>query len=396
MPLTHIAIRNAKFTGTPKSGLKLSDGGGLHLLVLASGKYWRYAYRFEGKQKLLALGVFPRVSLSEARELHRQAKEQLAQGQDPSVTKRLERHVAVVATGDTFKEVAQKWFEVWRQGKAEKTIDTKWKRLERDLFPFIGSLRVQEITAPQVIAATQKVQKRGARDVAERILSISDQVFRYAIAHGMVASSPIAQIKPSDILPVHKVKNQARVDVEEFPQLLRDINTKTKDLPRLGLLLLAHTFVRTKELTEATWDEFDFNKKLWRIPAKRMKMGTEHMVPLTEPVLALLQELKGYQRGNTPYIFPGVVSAKVPMSNNTMLQNLHRLGYKDRMTGHGFRGVASTILHEHEFEHAHIELQLAHVKRDKVSAAYNHATYMPQRTEMMAWWSDYINKALAS
>jgi integrase len=239
------------------------------------------------------------------------------------------------------------------------------------------------------------VEGRGSRDVAKRIHETTGQIFRYAIAHGKATRNPAADFKPRDILLQATSENFARVDVKDLPELLAKMDDYWGDaITRFALKLVAYTFVRTSELIEAPWPEFDLDNAQWVIPPERMKMGTAHIVPLSRQAVEVLRALK-LLTGNGHLLFPGAMDKNKPMSNNTILGALYRLGYKDRMTGHGFRGLASTILNENEFDEAHVEMQLAHLKRNKVAAAYNHAKYLKQRTAMMQWWADYLEGQLA-
>ena len=237
----------------------------------------------------------------------------------------------------------------------------------------------------------QTISKRGALDIAKRALQTSGQVFRYAVAHGLTQRNPASDIKPSDVLASRKAGNYARISAKELPELLRHIDGYAgAAVTRLAMKLMALTFVRTSELIGARWAEFDLEARRWDIPASRMKMKTPHIVPLSTQAVNVLQTLQ-LVSGRGTLLFPGERDHEKSMSNNTILGALDRMGYKGRMTGHGFRGVASTLLHEMGFDHAHIELQLAHQERNEVSAAYNHATYIQQRTKMMQHWADYLD-----
>ena len=390
MALTDIAIRKAQYTGTPQYGQKLSDGGGLHIWISKHGKYWRLSYRYDKKQKTLALGIYPKVSLLAAREKREAAKIQLANGIHPAIGKKIEQHTISQSKASNFKALASLWFETWSKGKDEKTCSVKWKRLEADVFPIIGGMPIDKIDTPLLIVIVKSVNQRGARDVAERVLNTCSQIFRFAIAHGLLKENPATTVKPSDVLPSHRVKNQARVSGLELPKLIKDIHDYDGDIKtKIAMKFLALTFVRTGELIGGKWSEIDLENRRWEIPAERMKMQTPHIVPLSTQAIALLEELKPHCR-QSEYLFPAYGNIKKHMSNNTILFALYRMGYRGKMTGHGFRGVASTLLHENEFKHEHIELQLAHMERNKVSAAYNHATYLPQRAEMMQWWGDFL------
>jgi integrase len=231
---------------------------------------------------------------------------------------------------------------------------------------------------------------RGARDIAKRALETPGQIFRYGIAHGHTKRNPASEIRPSDILKTaHKV-NYARIEAKELPNLLRQIEIYPgTHVTRLAIKLMALTFVRTSELIQAKWSEFDLEAARWDIPAERMKMRTPHIVPLATQALEVLDALRGLT-GDHEWVFPGDRNIKKPMSNNTILKGLERMGYKGRMTGHGFRGLASTIMHERGYVHEHIELQLAHAPRNAVSAAYNHALYLEPRAKMMQEWADFL------
>ena len=268
------------------------------------------------------------------------------------------------------------------------------RRLEADVFPAFGYKSVDDVNAADIRGLMIAIEGRGARDVAKRAHETTGQIFRYAIAHGFASRNPAKDFKPSDILAEGSSENFARVDARELPTLLTRMQGYEGDaLTRLAMRLLAYTFVRTSELIEAEWKEFDLENARWDIPAERMKMETPHIVPLSKQAVEVLRALK-LLTGTGRFVFPGANDKNRPMSNNTILFALYRLGYKGRMTGHGFRGLASTILHENEFGDEHIELQLAHQKRNKVAAAYNHAKYLTQRAAMMQWWADYLDSQM--
>jgi len=383
---------------------KLADTGGLCLLIAPSGaRLWRWRYRFAGKEKMMALGEYPVVSLAEARERHFAARKLLATGIDPmaerkavAAAKQREAEARQRETENSFEKVARRWWEWWAVGKSPRHADYVLHRLETDVFPLFGHKFIDAVTAPDLRELILGIEARGARDVAKRAHETAGQIFRYAIAHGISSRNPAADFKPSDILADAREENFARVDVKDVPTLLVKMRTYDGDaLTRLAMRLLAYTFVRTSELIEAEWPEFDLDNARWDIPAERMKMDTPHIVPLSWQSVDVLRALK-LLTGTGRFVFPGARDKNKPMSNNTILFALYRLGYKGRMTGHGFRGLASTILHENDFTDEHIELQLAHLKRNKVAAAYNHAKYMNQRAAMMQWWADYLDFQLAN
>jgi integrase len=389
MSLTDTEARKARPTAKP---YKLADSGGLFLAVMpAGGKLWRWKYRFEGREKLMALGSYPEISLAEARSRHAEGRRLLAAGVDPMARRRAAKTALQEQSGTTFEAIAALWMEHWKEDKSLRHVDSTRRRLDANILPTLGALQIGDIQAPDVVAMVRTVEARGARDLAKRALETTGQIFRYAIAHGHATRNPAAEIKPRDVLKATAKENYARVDAKDLPALLRQIEVYPgTHVTRLALKLMALTFVRTGELIGARWREIDFEEKRWNIPAERMKMRTPHIVPLSEQAIEVLRTLHTLT-GSGALLFPGDRNAKKPMSNNTILKGLERMGYKGRMTGHGFRGVASTILHEQGFDHQHIELQLAHAPRNAVSAAYNHALYLKPRRAMMQTWADYLD-----
>lgn len=385
MALTNIQCKQAISKAKP---YKLAAGGGLYLLINPNGsKYWRYKYRFGGKEKTMALGVYPEVTLAKATAAHQAARDMLAAGTDPMDARKEQSQDNAL----TFKAVAERWREHWKVGKTEKHDIDVWRRLEMDVFPAIGNKPVSDLTTTMVRKLVKAIEARGALDMAKRQLQKCNQIMRYAVAHDLAERNPVADIQPSDILPARKKRNYSRIDAKELPQLLRDMDAYVGgEHTRLALQLMVLTFVRTGELIGAKWDEFDLGAARWNIPAERMKMRSPHIVPLSKQALAVLRKLQevSYSR---EFVFPADTGRPTHMSNNTILGALYRMGYRGRMTGHGFRGVASTILHEQGWPHEHIELQLAHQERDEVSAAYNHALYVPQRAKMMQAWADHLD-----
>ncbi|MGB6855347.1 MAG: integrase arm-type DNA-binding domain-containing protein [Terracidiphilus sp.] len=401
MGLTTKEIDNAKPGSKP---YKLADGGGLCLLISPTGaRLWRWRYRFDGKEKMMALGEYPLVLLKEARERHFAARQRLAAGIDPMVERKTEaatrqREVEILQreAEDSFERIARKWWEWWTAGKSPRHTDYVLRRLEADVFPAFGQKFIDDVTPADIRKLMLAIEGRGARDVAKRAHETTGQIFRYAIAHGFASRNPAADFKPKDILTETKEENFSRVDAKELPTLLAKMVGYDGDaITRLAMRLMAYTFVRTSELIESEWPEFELDETRWDIPAERMKMDTPHIVPLSRQSVDVLRALK-LLTGNGKFVFPGAHDKNKPMSNNTILFALYRLGYKGRMTGHGFRGLASTILHENDFADEHIELQLAHLKRNKVAAAYNHARYLSQRASMMQWWADYLDAQLAT
>jgi integrase len=395
MPLTNTACQNAKCPAD-KARARLTDSGGLYLEVMPPNsdgkvsKHWRWKYRFGGKEKRLALGSYPDVPLASARRARDQARDTLKSGADPVQAKKDAKMAHTVRLGNTFEAIARQWFENWKPLKEARHATYVMSRLEADVFPMLGAKPISDVNASHLLAMAKKVEARGAQDIARRCWQTCGQIFEFALAHRVIERNPARDVKPGVVLKPREKKHFARVEPKELPELLRKIQGYDgTPYTRFALQLMALTFVRTSELIGAQWDEFDLDAAEWRIPAARMKMRTPHIVPLsTQAVDALrcLLELKGL----SGLLFPGERDHEKSMSNGTILGALKRLGYGGRMTGHGFRGIASTILHELGFEHAHIELQLAHMERNQVSAAYNFATYVPARRKMMQAWADHL------
>ena len=392
MPLTDTAIKKIKPGDKP---VKLSDARGLYLMVNPVGsKLWRWKYRFLDKEKVMSLGAYPDVSLAQARDGMGAARKLLASGTDPMAKRASDKVAQQASAENSFQSVALRWWEHWHGAKSARHADDVMRRLKADVFPAIGARPVTEIHAHELVTMVQTISKRGALDIAKRALQTSGQVFRFAVAHGIAQRNPASDIKPSDVLPSRKAGNYARIDAKELPELLRRIEGYAgAAVTRLAMKLMTLTFVRTSELIGAQWTEFDLEAGRWDIPASRMKMKTPHIVPLSTQAVSVLQTLQ-LVSGRSKLLFPGERGHQKPMSNNTILGALDRMGYKGRMTGHGFRGVASTLLHEMGFDHAHIELQLAHQERNQVSAAYNHAVYLKQRSVMMQRWGDYLDSCV--
>lgn len=373
MPLSDTACRNAKGRDKP---YKLTEGQGLYLLVNPNGsRLWRLKYRVGGKEKLLALGRYPDVGITEAREAAARAKSGL--------TRRGE--AAKPADAPSFSQVTKEWLanmdSGWTPGHAARVRS----RLEADMLPEIGDLPIDQIDAPVLLAALRKVEKRGAIVMAKRIRQSVGQIFRYGIACGYVRRDPAADLRGA-LKASPRVQHQTKLPAKEIPDFLRRLRAYDGDRrTALGLELLLHTWVRTSELRFATWDEIDGD--LWRIPKERMKMSRDHLVPLTGRTLEILAELRKIGHGSR-YLAPGING---PMSANTLIFAIYRMGYHSRATVHGLRGTASTICNESGLFHRDcIERQLAHAPDDEVRAAYNAAEYLKDRRNMLEWWSDYL------
>jgi integrase len=389
MPLTDVAVRAAK---PLEKSYKLADGQGMYLEVMPNGsKYWRLKYRIDGKEKRMALGVYPAVTLLAARRARDEIKEQLRSGLDPSHEKKRVKAQRSLDRVNSFEPIAREWHEQRKQSWSEGHAVRIMKLLERELFPGLGARPIAEIMAPELLAVIRKIESRDAIELAHKAIQATSQIFRYAIATGRAERDPAPDLRGA--LKTRSVVHMKRVSEAELPELMQKISAYDGDLQtRLALQFMALTFVRTSELRFAEWTEIDEKKKEWRIPAEKMKMRTPHIVPLSKQTLEVIAKLRELN-GHSQFLFPSRSSSKKPMSENTILYALYRMGYHSRMTGHGFRGLASTILNEHSFNRDWIERQLAHSERDGVRAAYNHAEYLPERRKMMQWWGDYLNAA---
>jgi integrase len=384
MPLSDTATRNAKPKDKP---YKLADEKGLYLLIKPAGKYWRLDYRFDGKRKTLALGVYPDISLKEAREKRDEARKQIAQGVDPSA----ERKATKTAQTESFEAVAREWFAKFAPSWAESHSDKIMRRLERDVFPWIGARPVREITAPELLAVLRRIETRGALETAHRAHQNCGQVFRYAVATGRAERDPSADLRGA--LPPADEKHHASItDPKAIGALLRAMDSyQGAFVVRCALRLAPLVFVRPGELRGGEWSEIDLDGAEWRIPAHRMKMRETHIVPLSVQAVAILRELHPLT-GTGRYLFPSERTDARPISENTVNAALRRLGYsKDEMTGHGFRSMASTLLNEQGWHRDAIERQLAHAERNAIRATYNYAEHLPERRRMMQAWADYLD-----
>jgi len=389
--LTDAAIRRIK---PEAKSYKVADMHGLYLLVLPSGgRYWRLDYRHEGKRGTMALGVYPEVSLKEAREKRASARRLLDKGINPSSYKKLTRGVASISAAVTFKAVAQEWLQkIEAEGRAPKTMQ-KLRWLLDFAYPLIGNRAVSEVSAPELLMVLRTVEVRGRHESARRLRSTCGSVLRYAIATGRAQRDVSVDLHGALITP--KVQHRAAiVEPRKLGALLRAIETyEGQPHIAIALRLAPHVFVRPGELRQAEWSEFDFKAKIWTIPASKMKMGRAHRVPLSRQVLALLADLRELHAGSR-YLFPSIRSNDRPISDNTINAALRRLGYgKEEVTGHGFRATASSLLNESRKWHPDaIERQLAHMESDDVRRAYLRGEHWAERVRMMQFWSDYLDR----
>lgn len=392
MALTDTACRNAK----PRNkAYKISDSGGLYLEVAPGGsKLWRWKYRYNQKEKRLALGAYPEVTLAEARESRDKARKLLNAGQDPSLAKQEAKRMALASAANTFKAVALEWHEKHKARWSENHSRTVLRRLEQDIFPEIGNLPIKDISTPRLAMAIEKIEKRGAQEMARRSLQYCRGVFVYAKLQGKVETNP-ADVKAKDFLAPMKSGNYAAMEYKELPVFLSKLYRNEARLfpqTKIAMELLLLTFVRTSELIKARWEEIDFKNAVWVIPAARMKMKRDHIVPLSKQSLELFKQLK-ILNGHRDWVFPSLREPKNHMSNNAILVALKRMGYGGIHTGHGFRALAmTTIMEELGYRHEVPDIQLAHAKGDSIRRAYDRTKFLPERKKMMQQWADHIEK----
>lgn len=372
---------------------RVFDGQGLYIEVNPNGsKYWRLKYRIHNKERRLALGVYPEVSLKEARRKKDEARKLIADHIDPSKEKKRKKVISLEREANTFEAIAREWYELrkdnWKKRYAEEVIN----RLESDIFPFLGEYPIKDIEPPLLLTVIRKIEKRGAIDLAKRQLQKCGEIFRYAIATGKAVRDPSQDIKEA-LKPIKK-EHFAALEIEELPPFVKAIERNDARLyptTRNALKLIMLTFVRTSELINATWEEIDFDKKLWIIPAERMKMGKPHIVPLADQAIEIFKEQKEIS-DPWPLVFPSKFKPRQSISNNTILGAIKRLGYQGRMTGHGFRALAmGGIKQELGYRHEVVDRQLAHVPKSKVNRAYDRAMFLEDRKKMMQDWADYID-----
>lgn len=402
MPLTETQAKNAK---PRERAYKLADSEGLFLLVQPNGtRLWRMKYRFAGKEKLLSFGAHPALGIAAARDKRKAAKALLAEGKDPMKAK----GEVISENGDTFYMVAKRWHENRQSALNPAHAERVWSRMERDVFPAIGQKLIHEITAPDVLEMIRKIEGRGALDISRRAKQGVGQVFQFAIACGLASSDPTAHLRGA-LKPRPRVKHMSRLPLVELPAFLEKLRAYQEEgdrrsaITRDAVLFALLTWVRTKELRLAVKSEFedlDGTDPVWRIPAARMKMGREHLVPLSAQAAQIARNMVSRATGN--YLFPGTHPDK-PLSENTMIYALYRLGYHSRQTVHGFRGLASTWANEQlvefgkpamwirKYHEDWVEMQLAHSEKNDVRGAYNAAEYLAPRRRMMQDWADFLD-----
>ncbi|EFE4810564.1 tyrosine-type recombinase/integrase [Escherichia coli] len=386
MPLNDMQIRRAK---PEAKAYTLGDGQGLSLLVEPNGsKSWRFRYRYAGKPKMISLGVYPTITLAEARSRRDEARKIVAEGKNPSEVRKEQKLALRIQSENAFEKIAREWHQMksakWSAGYASDIIEA----FQNDIFPYVGARPVGEIKPLELLNVLRKIEKRGALEKMRKVRQRCSEVFRYAIATGRAEFNPAADLPSA--LEVHKSNHFPFLKSDEIPDFLRALDSYTGSrLVQIATKLLMVTGVRTIELRAALWQEFDLDNAIWEIPAERMKMRRPHLVPLSTQALGFLNELKS-MTGNYRYVFPGRNDPNKPMSEASVNQLIKRIGYAGKLTGHGFRHTLSTILHENGFNTAWIEMQLAHVDKNSIRGTYNHAQYFEKRKVMMQWYSDNI------
>ncbi|MDX2471596.1 MAG: tyrosine-type recombinase/integrase [SAR324 cluster bacterium] len=392
MKLSDAKVKGAKIP-IGKTQIRLSDGGGLYLQVTAKGKYWRMNYRFGLKQKTLSLGVYPQVSLKEVRAKREAAKKLLEQNIDPSQKKQADKRDAVAASqAVTFEAIANEWFAKYSVKWTKTTIVNTQARFTKHIFPWIGSLPIADIEARDVLKLVQRAESRGTIETAYRLKALCSRVFRYGIATGKIKHDPTIGLQGA-LAPLVVQHRATITEPSAVGGLLRAIQEfEGTFVVQCAMKITPYVFVRPGELRHAEWSEIDLEAAEWRIPAEKMKMKVIHLVPLSTQVIAILEELKPYT-GTGKYLFPSIRNLSRPMSENTINASLRRLGYdKSEICAHGFRAMASTMLHEKDWPSDVIERQLAHKEGNSIKGAYNHARHMPKRIKMMQWWADYLDR----
>ncbi|OVZ87307.1 integrase [Yersinia frederiksenii] len=378
-------------TAKPKDkAYKLADGGGLYLLVNTNGsRYWRLKYRFVGKEKLLAVGVYPDVSLAVARVKRDEAKKIVAGGGDPSQNKQQEKLARQGEATNTFEAITREWYQRRYDRWSESYRLEMMSTFERDVFPYIGYRPIKEIKPLELMVVLSKLEKRGATEKMRKVRQRCGEVWKYAIITGRAEYNPAPDL--ASAFAPHKREHYPHLTINEIPEFLSSLASYSGSmLVKLAMRLLILTGTRPGELRQAEWAEFDFDNALWEIPAVRMKMRRPHMVPLPDQAITILKQIQPIS-GRYQFVFPGRIQHSKPISEMTLNVLIRRIGYGGRATGHGFRHTMSTILHEQGFNTAWIETQLAHVDKNSIRGTYNHAQYLDGRREMLQWYADYMD-----
>ncbi len=389
IPLSDMKVQKAKSKDKP---VTLFDGGGLFLMVTPTGgKLWRFKYRFDGKEKKLAFGSYPEISLLDARKRRDEARSQIAHGIDPGAVRKAQKQAKIEET-ETFEIIAREWQEKFKSKWQEEYADKIMRRMELNVFPLIGLRPIKNIKAPELLAVLRRVESRDALELAHRIRNLCDQIFRYAVATGRTERNPAADLKGA-LIPVKEKHRAAITDPKRVGELLRAIDSyQGTFVVQCALKFAPLVFVRPGELRHAEWSEINLENAEWNIPASKMKMKEAHLVPLSRQAIEILRKLHTLT-GSGRYVFPSERSAQRPMSENAILVALRIMGYpKEEMSGHGFRAMARTILDEVlQVRPDFIEHQLAHAVRDPNGRAYNRTAHLNERRKMMQKWADYLD-----
>jgi integrase len=386
MKLTDIQIRNLSEPG------KYADGFGLYLeLSKAGSKYWRMKYRYGGKEKRLAFGVYPAVTLKDARVQLNMARQVLQAGDDPGALRRAEKARVLHEAENTLKSVGYEWMEHQASRWDKETAERIRASLETYIFNPFGSRPLTSIKPGEIMAAVKKVEARGAADQAGRVLQRVKAIYRWAFIHERLESNPMVDLVPSEILKPRMVKHRAAMDDQEMPEFLKKLDAYDGDPhTSYGLRFLILTATRPGETRGARWDEIDLDAALWIIPSERMKMRTEHRIPLSRQALSVLHSMQSFS-GERDLVFPSPYYPSKSLSENTFNSALARMGYKNTATAHGFRALFSTVSNEMGWNPDAIERQLAHKEQNEIRAAYHRSTYLKERAHLMQWWADYLD-----
>ncbi|KGW08967.1 tyrosine-type recombinase/integrase [Burkholderia pseudomallei] len=385
MPLTIIEIKQAKTDGAT---LKLRDKDGLYLRVTKKTKGWRFDFRFDSRRYTISYGLYPTVSLAKARELHQEARQQLAKGVNPAFRKRLEKLARGASFGNSFEATARNWYEGKQEQRSNAWREAHNLYLRRDLNPYIGDMPLSQIDARALLNVLEKVRIGRGVKIAERVRQTAVQVFDHAMRKLKVQANPARVLQGwADVPPQVSHEPLRENEIHEFVERL-DADTGST-ATKLCILLMLLTFVRKNEIVQARWDEFNLGSALWEIPAARMKMRDPHIVPLSRQAIAALEELKPLSLGSD-FLFPGLSSIHKPMGLSTPNVVFDRMGYGGRFTPHGIRATASTWLNTKGVRADVIERQLAHTERNRVRAAYNRADYLHERRQAMQMWADFV------
>lgn len=390
MKLTDTKLRNLTTPG------KHADGGGLYLEITpAGGRYWRMKYRFAGKEKRLAFGVYPEVSIKDARTKRDAAKQALARGDDPGEIKKAAKAKAVFQAANTFKAVAEDWLTHQAGRWEDITLKRTRASLEADVYPAFGETPIADVTTRRVMDLVKKIEKRGAGEIALRVLQRIKAIFRYAVTHQRIDHNPMLDLVPGEILKPRRVNHRAALSQEELPAFLRSLDAYRGDPHTANALrVLMLTATRPGEVRGARWSEIDLEARIWRIPADRMKMRNEHLIPLSDQAVEVLQQMKPLS-GDGALVFPSPFYPSKPLSENTFNSAMARMGYKNSATAHGFRALFSTVANESGWNGDVIERQLAHAERNSVRAAYDRGLRLAERQKLLQWWADYIDQKRA-